>query len=266
MIRKCAFVLLSVFLRQYGASPQVVAASIVLFLATSAHLLYRPYADSKHNQVESIGLHACQLQLLVTLMSNMVGRVDRLVPQSPIGPVSTVIVVLFVFASTMHFFWVAVVWTVRRSQRTKGVVGNIARCCGRRGWQTCKAVNVEEEEEEKQGEDVVRTIKRRSRGSVGRSGTIKGSLRYNVKVAMHLKRGIGAAEQHAATSAALQRKVAAQHSAARSRLHNRIRSRSRNMSVGAVGRGRAADTVSSATTVVPAATAVQEPVDDHRAE
>merc|ERR1712139_582106 len=107
----------------------------------------------------------------------MIGRVDRLVPQSPIGPVSTVVMVLFVFSTTMYFFWVAIVWTVRRSQRTKGVVGNIARCCGRRGWQTCKAVNVEEEEEKQQGEDVVRTIQRRSRGSVGRSGTIKGSLR-----------------------------------------------------------------------------------------
>ena len=33
MIRKCAFVLLSIFLRTYGASPQVVAASMVLFAA-----------------------------------------------------------------------------------------------------------------------------------------------------------------------------------------------------------------------------------------
>ena len=43
VLRKCAFVLLSVFLRQYGASPQVVAASIVLYLATSVHLQYRPW-------------------------------------------------------------------------------------------------------------------------------------------------------------------------------------------------------------------------------
>ena len=146
MIRKCAFVLLSVFLRQYGASPQVVAASIVLFLATSAHLLYRPYADSKHNQVESIGLHACQLQLLVTLMSNMIGRVDRLVPQSPIGPVSTMVVISFVFASTAQFFWVSVLWTVRRSQSTDGVVGNIARCCGKKMPWLCTAVEVGGEE------------------------------------------------------------------------------------------------------------------------
>ena len=104
MLRKCAFVLLSVFLRQYGASPQVVAASIVLFLATSVHLQYRPYSDPKHNEIESIGLHACQLQLLVALISNMIGRVNPLVVQSPIGPVSTAVVIVFVFASTIHFF------------------------------------------------------------------------------------------------------------------------------------------------------------------
>ena len=93
MLRKCAFVLLSVFLRQYGASPQVVAASIVLFLATSVHLQYRPYNDPKHNEIESVGLHACQLQLLVALISNMIGRVNPLVVQSPIGPISTAVVI-----------------------------------------------------------------------------------------------------------------------------------------------------------------------------
>ena len=35
MLRKCAFVLLSIFLRSYGASPQVVAASMVLIVAMS---------------------------------------------------------------------------------------------------------------------------------------------------------------------------------------------------------------------------------------
>ena len=36
------------------------------------------------------------------------------------------VVISFVFASTAQFFWVAVLWTVRRSQSTDGVVGNIA--------------------------------------------------------------------------------------------------------------------------------------------
>ena len=62
-------------------------------------------------------------------------------------------------------------------------------------------------------------------GGVGRSGTIKGSLRYNVKVAVHLKRGVGAAEEYAVTSAALQRKLEKQKSRSRERLRDRVRLR-----------------------------------------
>ena len=43
MLRKCAFVMLSIFLRPYGAAAQVVAVSMVLFLALSSHLHFRPY-------------------------------------------------------------------------------------------------------------------------------------------------------------------------------------------------------------------------------
>ena len=230
MLRKCAFVLLSVFLRQYGASPQVVAASIVLFLATSAHLLHRPYADSKHNKVESIGLHACQLQLLITLLSNMIGRVDRLVPQSPIGPVSTIIVVVCVFASTAHFFSVAIYWTVKRSQGVAGAVGNIARCCGGRGL--CKAMEVEEEEALKKkkhnkGKKNGAEVRRATARGAGRSGMIKFSLRDSAMVAVHLERGERAAEEYVVTSKSFQRKLNKQKSRSHARLQQRLQSRSR---------------------------------------
>jgi hypothetical protein len=178
------------------------------------------------------------LQLLVTLMSNMIGRVDRLVPQSPIGPVSTMVVISFVFASTAQFFWVAVLWTVRRSQSTDGVVGNIARCCGKKMPRLCKAVEVGGEEERTQKMKVKetetrsgahnhgrRSIARAMARGMGRAGTIKGSLRYAAKVALHLKRGIGAVEDYTETSAALQRKLDVQRANSRSRLRNRIQSR-----------------------------------------
>ena len=131
MLRKCAFVLLSIFLRSYGASPQVVAASMVLIVATSAHLQHRPYQDLAHNWLESVGLHVCLVQLLVTLMSNMIGRVDRNVSESPLGLQSTMVVILVVFASTGYFFWETVLWTVQKSHavQTQGAVGAIARCC-----------------------------------------------------------------------------------------------------------------------------------------
>ena len=131
MLRKCGFVILSVFLRSYGPSPQVVAASIVIIMAISAHLQHRPYLDEAHNWLESCGLHACIAQLLVTLISNMIGRIpdDTSPSQWTIGPVSTTVVITVVFCSTLFFFWTTFVWTARRSHGTKGAVGATARCC-----------------------------------------------------------------------------------------------------------------------------------------
>ena len=224
MLRKCAFVLLSVFLRQYGASPQVVAASIVLFFATSVHLQYRPYNDPKHNEIESVGLHACQLQLLVALISNMIGRVNPLVVQSPIGPISTAVVILFVFASTIHFFWISILWTVRRSQTTKGIMGVASRCCGKQCPRLCRAVEVEENSHVR-NKRRVQSMPRVMSTKVGRMGTIRGSLRYNVKVAMHLRQGNKNMKMHRATRDALQAKLQMKQIQSRSRLKARIQSR-----------------------------------------
>jgi len=88
-------------------------------------------------------------------------------------------------------------------------------------------------------------------GGVGRSGTIKGSLRYNVKVAMHLERGIGAAEEYAATSAALQRKLGAQQARSRARLRSRILSRSSMVVVNSVG-SRTTEPLPAISTQAPA--------------
>ena len=105
MLRKCAFVMLAVFLRQYGAgklvffkfyrtwctrsirlhsfllliflmliklsAAQVTAASLVLIAALSLHLQYQPFADDGLDLLESFGLHACLLMLLTALLCNM---------------------------------------------------------------------------------------------------------------------------------------------------------------------------------------------------
>ena len=63
LLRKCGFVMLSVFLRKFGAAAQVVAAAMVLVVALSSHLHFRPYSHEGHNLLESIGLHACLLQV-----------------------------------------------------------------------------------------------------------------------------------------------------------------------------------------------------------
>ena len=113
------------FSSDYGASPQVLA--MVLFAALSLHLQHRPYQDEAHNYLESLGLHVCLLQLLVTLMSNMIGRVDRNVSNSPLGLQSTIIVILVVLLSTAYFFWKVITLTLRKSKDTGGLLGLIAK-------------------------------------------------------------------------------------------------------------------------------------------
>ena len=57
---------------------------------------------------------------------------------------------------------------------------------------------------------------------VGRIGTIRGSLRYNVKVAMHLRQGNKNIKMHRATRDALQAKLQMKQIQSRSRLKARI--------------------------------------------
>ena len=74
MLRKCCFVLLAIFLKQYGAAPQVVAASLVLVVALSAALEHLPYQDDDHNQIEKYGIQVCLLQLMVALLCTVVSE------------------------------------------------------------------------------------------------------------------------------------------------------------------------------------------------
>ena len=127
MFRKCGFVLLSIFLRSYGPAPQVVAASMVLITSLSMHLQHRPYQDESHNYLESLGLHICLLQLLITLMSNMIGRVEVNVSNSPLGLQSTVVVILVVFFSTAYFFVKVITLTIHGSLKSQGMIGVIAK-------------------------------------------------------------------------------------------------------------------------------------------
>ena len=127
MLRKCCFVMLAIFLRQYGPAPQVVAASIVLVIALSAHLQHMPYHDKEHSRLESIGLHACLLIILFTLLANLLGRDIDLEGRTYLGPTSTLLLTIFVFAVTIYFFAQVIVTTIRASQQTKGFVGNIAK-------------------------------------------------------------------------------------------------------------------------------------------
>ena len=83
-----------------GQTPQVVAASMVLSAALSLQLQYHPFVDAGHNFLESIGLHACLVQLLVALLSNTVGKIDG----DTLDEVSTAVLVLTMFGSSLFFF------------------------------------------------------------------------------------------------------------------------------------------------------------------
>jgi len=136
MLRKCTFVMLAIFLRQYGPAPQVVAAAIVLVIALSAHLQHMPYHDKEHSRLESIGLHACLLVLLFTLLANLLGRDIDLEGRAYLGETSTILLTTFVFTVTVYFFCEVIFATIKASQHTRGAVGNIAnlasKICGKR--------------------------------------------------------------------------------------------------------------------------------------
>ena len=137
MARKCLFVLMAIFLRIYGPSAQVLAASIVMCLAISLHLQYRPYFDQGLNWLESMSLQVSLAQLLTSILANVLthGRAnsggERVSSTSSMGPVANLVTIIFFFTTTFMFFLAVVRETVRGSYETKGCVGDMSRCCFR---------------------------------------------------------------------------------------------------------------------------------------
>ena len=130
LLRKCLFVMLSVFLEQYGPAPQSVAASLILVVALSAEFQNEPYQDLEHDKIERIGIQACLLQLNVALMCNLVGSKEELSSVSDparLGPKSTIILIVVMFGSTLYFFTVTIITTIESSKETLGVIGFLAR-------------------------------------------------------------------------------------------------------------------------------------------
>ena len=84
-----------------------------------------------------------------------------------------------------------------------------------------------------------KTSRVNSRRTVTRTGTVRGSLKYNAKVALHLRKGHEAAAQHDETRKALVSKLDQRRTASRARLKGRVRSRSRGAAVLPVQSGRA---------------------------
>ena len=70
LVRKAAFVLVTVFTRPAGMAAQVMAAGLVLILSLSAHIHFSPYDHDSHDALESAALHANLITLPVALLAN----------------------------------------------------------------------------------------------------------------------------------------------------------------------------------------------------
>lgn len=124
MLRKAAFVVTSGLLRPHGPTAQVVGATCILFFALSIHLQYRPYDSDGHDIMESFSLHTSLAILLSVLLCSKVGA-DA---DGQLGPISSTVLIIFVFASVSSFFWVSFSHITKHSHNHKGVLGVISRC------------------------------------------------------------------------------------------------------------------------------------------
>jgi hypothetical protein len=143
MLRKCAFVLLGIFVQPYGPAAQVVCAASVLSIAVSLHKHYQPYAHDGLNSLESLGLHACLAQLMTALLCNIFSRgeltsVADMTEEDEdagdlgsatgrLGPRSTIVLIAVVFLANILFFSLALRNIIVESVDTQGAMGSIAR-------------------------------------------------------------------------------------------------------------------------------------------
>jgi hypothetical protein len=126
MMRKAAFVVVSGVLRGYGAIAQVIGAVCILICALSLHLQFRPYKVQGHDTMESVSLHSGLVILLIVLLSTAVSTED-IEKSNRLGPASTVITIVGVFAATIVFFTVSNWLILRNSHDNTGLLGFLAK-------------------------------------------------------------------------------------------------------------------------------------------
>ena len=104
-----------------------------------------------------------------------------------------------------QFIGFAVYWTVKRSQTDEGFVGNISRCCGRHFPILCEAENFDDEwdfkDENKRKETQPAQTIGRSHSLLARK--IRAKLKHNVKVALHMHRGLSSLRLYESSRARL---------------------------------------------------------------
>merc|ERR1711871_274555 len=108
LVRKAAFVLVTVFTRPAGMAAQVMAAVLVLILSLSAHIHFSPYDHDSHDHLESAALHASLISLPVALLANEMSLVYGTGSigeggQQILGPAESAVFTMTAF-STFGFF------------------------------------------------------------------------------------------------------------------------------------------------------------------
>ena len=228
MLRKCATTIFSIFLRNYGFVAQMIAALVIMAASVSAQLQVLPYVNDYHNWLESIGLHFCMLQFSTILFGNIVGKTNITDTSYSLGIISQISISIVLYLSTLYFLWKVLNITVRSSHDNAGVVGTLSRCFRRIMPNVCKKIDPK---------PVISSYGKYSQNpfnvkvalpklsDIGRQGTRKGSLRYNAKVLLHLKKSEDGFVKYSKTKSLLKEKVKSMQEKSSSRLRQRLNSR-----------------------------------------
>ncbi len=132
LMRKAAFVLVTVFTRPAGMAAQVVAAVLVLILSLSAHIHFSPYDHDSHDVLESASLHANLITLPVALLANEMSVVYGTGTigeggQQILGSAESVVFSLTAFLSFGSFIYLFFHGILMEKVDDPGTVGKLSR-------------------------------------------------------------------------------------------------------------------------------------------
>ena len=224
IFRKVAVIIVSSFGTIMKPEMQVLMLNLILMCCYGAQQIGQPYnivgAERKGHQIlESLELLALAM-LLLTLWSGLVMFVLDESSDKEEQVLHTLLSGFTVFANVMFLFLLAFV-LARQVLREK-----------RDGSSSGKGKATESSDEGRGESDKLGRRSQHSRSVVVPAparGTGRGSLRYNVKVAVDLKKAKDKVEAHELSLAAREQQREVQRIHAKSRLANRLQSRSRVM-------------------------------------
>jgi hypothetical protein len=138
LVRKAAFVLVTVFTRPAGMASQIIAAVLVLILSLSAHIHFSPYDHDTHDKLESASLHANLITLPVALLANEMSAVYGTGSigeggQQILGPLESAVFTLTAFSTFGLFVYYFLHGVLMENVEEPGLMGKLSRrickCC-----------------------------------------------------------------------------------------------------------------------------------------